>query len=141
VRALGGPIWDIVKVDALCQRHMARSIDADEPLARFLANVARTLPPNDLAAGTREVTDSLHRLLSRLESLSRHEGSVAARFTQEFETRAGTPAEVHIEVMQHIHDELVDLHTGLRNLPDQQATAHPPEDENPEPMSDFVCRD
>jgi hypothetical protein len=94
------------------------------------------LRPNVLAAGVTDVTGPWTGVLNRLESLSRHSGAIAARFGPEFGTTVSTPADVQVEVMQHVHDELAELGSGLRRLPDHEA---PPQ----EPLSagGFTYRD
>lgn len=141
MRALGGPIWDMAKVTALCQRDMGRVLSTDADLARFLAQAARTLQPNSLADDVPQVTGSLRQALDRLEGRSRLASPAAARSSAEFDGPAGTLAATQIEVIQLIHDTLADLLGALRRLPAQRPA--PPEQGNQQMnvSSGFVYRD
>ncbi|WIV57787.1 vWA domain-containing protein [Amycolatopsis nalaikhensis] len=138
-RALGGPIWDVQRVDALCQRHMIASTSTDDALTRFLATAARTLRPNALADDIGEVTAAWCGTLDRLESMSRHQGPVAPRFGLEFSVRADTPAEVHLHVMDRLRDELTQLHVRLGKLPDHEPVS--PRQANPVSSAGFFYQD
>lgn len=136
VRGLGGPIWDVVEVSKLCQRFMVKPLDSDQALTTFLAKIVGTLRPNALAAGVTEVTGPWSGVLNRLESLSRHSGPIAARFGPEFGITVSTPADVHVEVMQRVHDELAALGSSLRRLPDHEAPL-----QEPPSVTGFTYRD
>lgn len=141
VRALGGPIWDMAKLTALCQRDMSRAPSSDADLARFLVQVARTLRPNSLADDIPQVTGSLRQTLDRLEARSRPGSPPAAQIAPGFDGLATAPAATQIEVIQLVNDTLADLLRGLRRLPGPGPATRGENDQELGMPSGFVYRD
>ena len=73
-----------------------------------------------------DLASSLRRLLDRLAAAARDQENVVAAYRAEFAVRDDTSSAILIDGLARVHDELVRLCDGMRQLPDDSAPGSQP---------------
>jgi len=126
VRAFGDPIWEIDRVNQLCERNAHRTASSEQALAKILAQTVHALRPRSDDARLADAASALCLTLDLLAAVAEQRSELADAYYRRFGVRDNVLAALQADAMTRVCEGLTAMHEKLRRLPDHAGRANPP---------------